>query len=64
MVKSKKEIDPMDTIVSSLLKAAMSNTDTTKQNGEVAVVANSSTESKRLPITFKSILKQAKNGSS
>ena len=35
-----------------------------KQNGEVAAVTNSSTEAKYLPITLKSILKQAKNGSS
>ena len=64
MMKSKKETDPMDTIVSSLLKAVVSNTDTTKQNGEVAAVTNSSTEAKHLPITLKSILKQVKNGSS
>ena len=51
-------------IVLSLLKAAMSNTDATKQSGEVAAVTNSSTEAKHLPITLKSILKQAKNGSS
>ena len=54
----------MDAIVSSFLKAMMSNTDATKQNGEVAVVTNSSTEAKHLPKTLKSILKQAKNGSS
>ena len=64
MMKSKQEMDPMDAIVLSLLKATISNTDATKQNGEVAAVTNSSTEAKRPPITLKSILKQAKNGSS
>ena len=54
----------MNAIVSGLLKAAMLGTDTTKQNGEVAAVTNSSTEAKHLPITLKSILKQAKNSSS
>ena len=52
----------MDVIVLSLLKAAISNTDATKQNGEVAAVTNSSTETKHPPITLKSILKQTKNG--
>ena len=65
MMKSKQELDPTNTIVSGLLKDAMSGTDATKQNGEVAAVNNnSSTEAKRPPITLKSILKQAKNGSS
>ena len=64
MMKSKQETDPMNAIVSGLLKAAMSGMDTMKQNGEIAAVTNSSTEAKRLPITLKSILKQAKNGSS
>ena len=64
MMKSKQELDPTNTIVSGLLKAAMSGTDAVKQNGEVAAVTNSSTEAKRLPITLQSILKQAKNGSS
>ena len=36
MMKSKQETDPMNAIVSGLLKAAMSNTDAMKQNGEVA----------------------------
>ena len=57
MMKSKQEMDLMNAIVSGLLKAAMSNTDATKQNGEVAAVTNSSTKAKRLPITLKSILK-------
>ena len=64
MMKSKQELDLTNAIVSGLLKAAMSGTDATKQNGEVAAVTNSSTEAKCLPITLKSILKQAKNGSS
>ena len=64
MMKSKQEMDSTDAIVSGLLKAAISNTDATKQNGEVAAVTNSSTEAKHLPITLKSILKQVKNGSS
>ena len=64
MMKSKQETDSTNAIVSGILKAAMSNTDAMKQNGEVAAVTNSSTEAKRLPITLKSILKQAKNGSS
>ena len=64
MMRSKQETDLMDAIVSGLLKAVMSNTDATKQNGEVAVVTDSSTEAKHLPITLKSILKQVKNGSS
>ena len=63
MMKSKQEMDSTDAIVLGLIKAAMSNTDAMKQNGEVAVVTNSSTEAKHLPITLKSILKQAKNGS-
>ena len=46
------------------IKATMSGTDATKQNGEIAAVTSSSTEAKRLPITLKSILKYAKNGSS
>ena len=64
MIKSKQESDPTNAIVSGLLKAAMLGTDATKQNAEVAAVTNSSTEAKHLPITLKSILKQAKNGSS
>ena len=63
IMKSKPETDSTDAIVSGLLKAAMSNTDAMKQNGEVAAVTNSSTEAKCLPITLKSILKQVKNGS-
>ena len=63
-MKSKQEMDLMNAIVSGLVKAAMSNTDAMKQNGEVAAVTNSSTKAKCLPITLKSILKQAKNGSS
>ena len=62
MMKSKQELDPTNAIVSGQLKAAMSGMDATKQNGEVAAVDNSSTEAKHLPITLKSILKQAKNG--
>ena len=54
----------MNAIVSGLLKAEMSGVDTTKQNGEVVAVTNSSTDANRLPITLKSILKQAKNSSS
>ena len=50
----------MGALVSDLLKATMSGTDATKQNGEVAAVTNSSTEAKHLPITLKYILKQAK----
>ena len=64
MMKPKQETDPTNAVVLSLLKAAISNTDATKQNGEVASVTNSSTETKHPPITLKSILKQAKNGSS
>ena len=64
MIKSKQEPDLTNGIVSGLLKAAMSGMDATKQNREVAALTNSSTEAKRLPITLKSILKQAKNGSS
>ena len=64
MTKSKQELDPTNAIVSGLLKATMSGMDATKQNGEVAAVDSSSTEAKRLPITLKSILKEAKNGSS
>ena len=64
MMKPKQETDPTNAIVSGLLKAAMSNTDATKQNGEVAAVTNSLIEAKRLPIILKSILKQAKSGSS
>ena len=62
-MKSKQETDSTDAIVSGLLEAMMSNPDATKQNGEVAAVTNSSTEAKHLPITLKSMLKQAKNGS-
>ena len=64
MIKSKQEMDPTNAIVSGLLKAAMLSTDAMKQNGEVAAVTNSPIEAKCLPITLKSILKQAKNGSS
>ena len=64
MMKSKQELDPTNTIVSGLLKAAMSGTDVKKQNGEVAAVNNLSTEAKRPPITLKSILKHARNASS
>ena len=64
MMKSKQESDPMNVIVSGLLKPTMLGTDVMKQNGEIAAVTNSSTESKHLPITLKSILKQDKNGSS
>ena len=60
MIKSKQESDSTNAIVSGLLKAAMLGMDTTKQNGEVAAVTNSSTEAKHLPITLKSRLKQAK----
>ena len=63
MMKSKQDMDSTDAIVSGLLKAAKANTNATKQNGEVAAATNSSTEAKSLPITLKSILKQAKNGS-
>ena len=63
-MKSKQDLDPTNNIVSGLLKAAMSGTDVKKQNGEVAAVNNSSTEAKRPPITLKSILKHARNGSS
>ena len=63
MMKPKQETDPTDAIVSSLLKAAISNADAAKQAGEVAAVTNSSAKTKRPPITLKSILKQAKNGS-
>ena len=64
MMKPKQDLDPMNNIVSGLLKAAMSGMDVKKQNGEVAAVSNSSTEVKRSPITLKSILKHARNGSS
>ena len=60
IIKSKQESDSTNAIVSGLLKATMSGNNTTKQNGEVAAVTNSSTKTKRLPITLKSILKQAK----
>ena len=63
MMKSKQEMDSMNAIVSGLLKATMSNTEATKQNGDVAAPTNSSTEAKQLPIMLKSILKQVKNGS-
>ena len=43
MMKSKQEMDQMDVIVSTLLETVISNTDATKQNGEVAAVTNSST---------------------
>ena len=49
MIKSKEESDLTNAIVSCLLKATMSGTDTMKQNGEVAAVINSSTNTKRLP---------------
>ena len=62
MMKPKQETDPMDAIVSSLLKVAISNTDASKQASEAAVT-NPSAETKRPPMTLKSILKQAKNGS-
>ena len=64
MIKSKQESDSTNAIVSGLLKAAMSGNDTTKQNGKVAAVTNITTETKHLPITLKSILKQVKNSSS
>ena len=49
MTKSKQETDSTNAIVSGLLKAAMSNTDATKQNGEVAAVTNSSTDTNTYP---------------
>ena len=64
MMKSKQELDPTNTIVSGLLKAAMLGMDVKKQNGEVAAINNLSTEAKRPPITLKSILKHARNASS
>ena len=63
MIKPKQETDPMGAIVSSLLKAVISNADAAKQASEVAAVTNSSAETKHPPVTLKSILKQAKNGS-
>ena len=63
MMKPKQETDPMDAIVSSLLKVAISNTDAAKQAGEAAAVTNPLAETNRRPMTLKSILKQAKNGS-
>ena len=63
MMKPRQETDPMDVIVSSLLKVAISNTDAAKQAGEAAAVTNPSAETKHPPMTLKSILKQAKNGS-
>ena len=63
MMKSKQDLDPTNNIVSGLLKAAMLGTDVKKQNGEVSAVDNSSTEVERPPITLKSILKHARNGS-
>ena len=63
MMKSKQDLDPTNNIVSGLLKAAMSGTDAKKQNGEVSAVNNSATEAKRPPITLKSILKHARDGS-
>ena len=48
MMKPKQETDPMDAIVSSLLKVAISNTDAAKQAGEAAAVTNPSAETKRL----------------
>ena len=62
MMKPKQEAYPMDAIVSSLLKVVISNADAAKQAGEVAAVTNPSAETKRPPMTLKSILKQAKNG--
>ena len=64
MLKPKQETDPMDVVVSSLLKVAISNADAAKQAGEAAAVTNPLAETKRPPVTLKSILKQAKNGSS
>ena len=63
MMKSKQDLDPTNNIVSGLLKAAMAGTDAKKQNGEVSAVNNSSSETKRPPITLKSILRRARNGS-
>ena len=40
MMKSKQDLDPTNNIVSGLLKAAMSDTDVKKQNGEVSAVNN------------------------
>ena len=63
MMKPKQETDPTDVIVSSLLKVTISNTDDAKQAGEAAAVTDPSAETKRPPMTLKSILKQVKNGS-
>ena len=64
MLNPKQETDPMDAIVSTLLKVAISNADAAKQAGEVAAVTNPSAETNCPPVTLKSILKEAKNGSS
>ena len=64
IMKPKQNQDPMNTIISGLLKAMMSSTDVKKQKGEVSTINNSSTEAKCPPITLKSILKHARNGSS
>ena len=49
MMKYKQETNSTNVMVSGLLKAAMSNTDATKQNGEVAAVTNSSTKQSAYP---------------
>ena len=63
MMKSKQDLDPTNNIVLSLIKAAMVGMDAKKQSGEVSAVNNSSSETKCPPITLKSILKHARNGS-
>ena len=59
MMKPKQENNPMDAIVLSLLKVVISNTDAAKQAGEAAAVTNPTAETKRPPMTLKSIVKQA-----
>ena len=62
MMKPKQENNSTDAIVSSLLKVVISNTDAAKQASEAAGVTNPLAETKRPPVTLKSILKQVKNG--
>ena len=62
MMKPKQETDPTDAIVLSLLKVTISNTDAAKLASEAAAVTNPSAETKRPPVTLKSILKQVQNG--
>ena len=59
-----ENIDQMGIQHAMVVQLALEGIDATKQNGEVAAVTYSPIKAKRLPIALKSILKQAKNGSS